>query len=72
MSIIEFPTDRIIDSTENNEFAEGTNDENLWKEDIVDTQISSDDRIPDVTNETGIEDTPVYNENGYKHVNHDR
>lgn len=58
-------TDRQVLSTDNNEFAEGLNDENLWEEDIVDINIPIADDIPDGVDETGIADRDPYNENGY-------
>lgn len=67
MSKLKFPTDRQINSTENNGYAEGVRDENLWEKDLIDTEIPEADILPIKTNETGVEKRPVYNEQGYKY-----
>lgn len=61
-----FKNDRIIFSTENNGFAGNERDENLIDENLVDTEIPTDDRIPDGTNEIVEDDRPVYDEEGYR------
>lgn len=63
---IKMETDRQVLSTDNNEFAEGLNDENLWEEDIVDVNVPIADDIPEGVDETGFADREPYNENGYR------
>lgn len=55
--------DRTIDSTDNNEFANGLRDETLLAEDMLE-EIPVDDRIPDGIDETGEGERPVYDEMG--------
>lgn len=57
--------DRQILSTDNNEYAEGLNDENLWEEDIVDTDVSEDDDIGDYFADPDQKKRPLYDENGF-------
>lgn len=66
MGKIEFPTDRTVISTDNNGFAGNERDENLIEENLVETQIPIDDRIPDAVHETSERDRPVYDEEGYR------
>ena len=65
--IVEFPTDRTVISTENNGFAGDERDENLIDEELLETEIPLDDRIPDAAHEDGENDRPVYDEEGYRH-----
>jgi len=65
MTRLKFPTDRRINSTENNGYAEGVRDENLVEKDLLDTEIPETDLIPSLTDETGVKKRPVYNEEGY-------
>ena len=67
MDIVEFPNDRTVISTENNGFAGGERDENLIDEELLETEIPLDDRIPDAAHEDGENDRPVYDEEGYRH-----
>ncbi len=67
MGKIVFPSDREILSTGNNGYAGDERDENLIEEDLVDTEIPTDDRIPDGTDEIVEDDRPVYDEEGYRH-----
>ncbi|MCC8088810.1 MAG: hypothetical protein LIO79_06055 [Rikenellaceae bacterium] len=66
MSIIEIENDRKIDSTDNNGYAEGVRDENLWPQDGWDSEIPLDQEIDDYFYDA--ENTPVYNENGYENI----
>lgn len=66
MSKLRFSSDRSINTTENNEYAEGYRDENLIEKDGIDSEIPLDDEIPDIVNESGEEDRPIYNEEGYE------
>lgn len=63
---VQYPTDRQINSTENNGYAEGYRDENLVSKDLLDTEISEDDMLPKAVreNDEAIRDT--YNEEGFK------
>lgn len=67
MGKMKFRNDRTILSTENNGLAGNQRDENLWEEDLIDTRIPIDDRIPDGVDEIVEDDRPVYDELGYRH-----
>lgn len=67
MNRVKFRNDRTVLSTENNGLAGSERDENLLEEDLIDTQIPVDDRIPDGVNEIVEDDRPVYDEQGYRH-----
>lgn len=67
MNQVKFRNDRAVLSTENNSLAGSERDENLWEEDLIDTQIPVDDRIPDGVDEIVEDDRPVYDEQGYRH-----
>ena len=67
MDIVEFPNDRTVISTENNGFAGGERDENLIDEELLETEIPLDDRIPDAAHEDAENDRPVYDEEGYRY-----
>ena len=58
MDIVEFPNDRTVISTENNGFAGGERDENLIDEELLETEIPLDDRIPDAAHEDAENDRP--------------
>ena len=67
MEELKLPSDRRIDSTDTNEFANGMRDETLLAEDIYDdtaTDVPLDDDIPDAVNENMEEERPLYNESG--------
>ena len=66
MEDFEFETDRVIDSTENNEYVEGFRDENLVDENILDTEIPKSDKIPDIIHENLEDERPLYDEEGYR------
>ncbi len=69
MDLSQIPTDRQIMSTENNGYAEGVRDENLWPEDILNSEMPLSDGIPDPEDDrTGLENREVYNEEGYENV----
>lgn len=65
MKIVRYSSDRVVDSTDNNEYAEGYRDETLVDEDGWDTEVATDDAIPDGVNELEEGDRPIYNEEGY-------
>ena len=67
MGKLEIRNDRTVLSTENNGYAGSERDENLIEEDLVDTEIPVDDRIPDGIDEIVEDDRPVYDEEGYRH-----
>lgn len=67
MGALEYTTDRQIISTDNNEFSDGDRDENLWDEDLTDTDIPTDDDIPDGVNESRERPRPEYDEEGFRH-----
>lgn len=67
MGILRMPSDRIVDSTDNNEYAEDMRDENLVGEDLWDSEIPEDDEIPDGIDELGEGERPLYDEEGYEH-----
>lgn len=60
----ELPSDRTVDSTDNNEYTEGDRDETLWDEELIDKDIPIADEIDDAINEDGEADRPIYNESG--------
>lgn len=66
MDEIKFRNDRTILSTSNNGFAGNERDENLVEENLVDTEIPTEDRIPDGIDEIIEDDRPVYDEEGYR------
>ena len=66
MGKIEFPTDRTVISTQNNGFAGTERDETLIDENLLETEIPLDDRIPDAVRETEESERPVYDEEGYR------
>jgi hypothetical protein len=63
---IKYDADRIIDSTENNEYSEEQRDETLIEENILDTELPIDDEIPEEVDETREDDRPSYEEEGYR------
>jgi len=67
MDIVEFRNDRTVIATENNGFAGGERDENLIDEELLETEIPLDDRIPDAAHEDAENDRPVYDEEGYRY-----
>lgn len=67
MENVKFRNDRTVLSTDNNGFAGSERDENLWEEDLIETRIAVDDRIPDGVDEIVEDDRPVYDELGYRH-----
>ena len=58
MGKLEIRNDRTVLSTENNGYAGSERDENLIEEDLVDTEIPVDDRIPDGIDEIVEDDRP--------------
>lgn len=66
MGEIEFRNDRTLLSTENNGFAGNERDETLIEENLVDTRIPLEDRIPDGVDEIVEDDRPTYDEQGYR------
>lgn len=65
MTKLHLPSDRVIDSTDTNEYAEGLRDETIAEEYLIDTEVSIDDEIPQGVNETQEGDRPLYDEQGY-------
>lgn len=65
--IVEFPADRMINTTGTNEYATDMRDETLWDKDLIDTDVAVADEIPDMVNEHGLEERPIYDENGFRH-----
>ena len=61
---LKYDSDRTIDSTDNNEYAEGFRDEDIAGLDIVGEEIPRSDYIPDGLNEDGQSDRPIYDESG--------
>ncbi len=57
--------DYTIDSTENNEYAGSERDENMWEENILDTEVPLDDMIPEARGEYG-NPRPEYSEEGLR------
>lgn len=68
MGKIELPADRVINSTDTNEYAEGFRDETAAEEYMIDTEIAIDDAIPQGVNETKEGKRPLYDEQGYDHI----
>lgn len=58
-------SDRVIDSTDTNEYSEGLRDENIAEEYLIDAEVSIDDEIPQGVNETREGERPLYDEQGY-------
>ncbi len=58
--------DRMIDSTENNEYMEGFRDETLIEENIVDINIPEDDEDTNWQREANEIERPLYNETGLR------
>ena len=70
MDIVEFPNVGIVYggmNLYNNGFAGGERDENLIDEELLETEIPLDDRIPDAAHEDAENDRPVYDEEGYRY-----
>ena len=65
MRKIKLPTDRTVFSTDNNGYAGNERDETLVDQNLWDSEIAADDRIPDGIGEIGEDDRPVYDEEGY-------
>ncbi|MEI3544299.1 MAG: hypothetical protein V8Q31_08530 [Alistipes communis] len=60
--------DRTVFSTDNNGYAGNERDETLVDQNLWDSEIAADDRIPDGIGEIGEDDRPVYDEEGYTHA----
>ncbi|MCD8186562.1 MAG: hypothetical protein LUD68_09040 [Rikenellaceae bacterium] len=56
MTVLRYDSDRVVDSTENNEYAEGYRDEIIAGESMVGEDIPTSDFIPDGLNEDGMYD----------------
>ncbi len=65
MSKFHLRSDRVIDSTDTNEYSEGLRDENIAEEYLIDAEVSIDDEIPQGVNETREGERPLYDEQGY-------
>ena len=68
MRKIKLLTDRTVFSTDNNGYAGNERDETLVDQNLWDSEIAADDRIPDGIGEIGEDDRPVYDEEGYTHA----
>lgn len=68
MTKLQLPSDRVIDSTDTNEYAEGLRDETLAEEYLIDTEVALDDFVPDGVNENQEGERPLYNEEGYENM----
>ena len=66
MTIVKLPSDRVINSTDTNEYAEGFRDETLVDDSLVDVEIPLSDEIPEAINENQEGERPIYNEEGYR------
>lgn len=67
MKEFKVPSDRTVDSTDNNEFAAGLRDETMLAEDAIENALDDvplDDLIPGAIDETGEADRPLYDEMG--------
>ena len=62
--VLRYDSDRTIDSTDNNEYAEGYRDEDIAGLEIVGEDIPASDYIPDGVNEDIFNDRPIYDESG--------
>lgn len=60
--------DRIIDSTENNEYNEGLRDENLIEENLIDVDIPEDDLIANEARREKEDNRPLYSEDGLREL----
>ena len=58
MRKIKLPTDRTVFSTDNNGYAGNERDETLVDQNLWDSEIAADDRIPDGIGEIGEDDRP--------------
>ncbi len=58
-------SDFTINSSDTNEYADGQRDENLWEENILDTDVPLDDLVPEAVGEYG-NPRPEYSEDGYR------
>ena len=67
MGKIILPNDCTILSTDNNGYAGNERDETLVDENLWDSEIATDDRIPDGIDEIVEDNRPVYDEEGYTH-----
>lgn len=59
-------SDRIIDSTDNNEYADGDRDETFWEKDMADSYIPDDDIVSDILDEINEGRRPEYSEDGFR------
>ncbi len=68
MGKIILPNDRTILSTDNNGYAGNERDETLVDENLWDSEIATDDRIPPTAStKSSKTNRPVYDEEGYTH-----
>lgn len=59
--------DRTVFSTQNNGLAGNERDENFVEENLWNSEIAVDDRIPEGIGENEEDNRPVYDEEGYTH-----
>jgi hypothetical protein len=65
MSRFHLHSDRVIDSTDNNEYSEGLRDETISEEYLIDTDVPVDDAISQEVSDTPEGERPLYDEQGY-------
>ena len=65
MAEIRIRSDRRVDSTDNNGFADGTRDETAIAADLTE-EVSVDEEIPEALDEAGVGHRPVYDEAGVR------
>ncbi len=65
MAEIRVHSDRTVDSTDNNGFADGTRDETRIDADLLE-EISVDEEIPEALDEAGVGNRPFYDETGLR------
>ena len=63
MAEIRIRSDRRVDSTYNNVYADGTRDETAIAADLTE-EVSVDEEIPEALDEAGVGHRPVYDEAG--------
>lgn len=65
MGIIRIDSDRTVDSTDNNEFADGMRDETSIPDNLIEI-ISIDEEIPEALDEAQVGERPLYDEAGLR------
>lgn len=65
MGVIRVNSDRTVDSTDNNEFADGMRDETMIPDNLIEI-ISIDEEIPEALDEAEVGERPLYDEAGLR------